>query len=120
MNTTKNNKIVKKKQGDPDDIVDRLKKELEVVDWAIQLHKIAHGPPPLPKLTKEELWEKIEEDYPKISEELNVQLKHMSILEFLRKDLGYHDTSNPWKEPPPPNSGGWWSGTIFSEVNNKQ
>jgi hypothetical protein len=113
---------MKKKEGNPDDIVARLKKELEVVDCAIQLHKIVHGPPPLPKLTQGELWKKIEEDYPKINEELNVQLKRMSILEVLRKDLGYMDdvTSNPLKEPPPPKSGGWWSGTIFSEVNNTQ
>ena len=109
-----NNKLVKTKKDDPSDIVEKLRTELKVVEWAIDLHKIAHEKPGYSytgKLSKDDIWKEIESNYPKISNGLGDQLNR--ILEGLRRDLKYKDTSNPWKAATP----GWWDELDYREVN---
>jgi hypothetical protein len=117
---TELNKKIKGKDPKEKDKVDKMKKELQLVTWALELHEFAahkrkHIAYTAPEgdLSEEELWEKIESNYHEISHELIEPLN--PILVDLRTDLGHGDAKDPWQKPTP----NWWDDVNYGPLNKK-
>jgi hypothetical protein len=110
------NRKQKGKDHNPD-IIEKLKKEVEVVTWALELHEISvhksNGTPYTGDISEEQLWKNIESDFPEISHELSDQLH--PILVDLRIELGHGDVQDAWMKSPPK----WWSGVDYRKVHSK-